>query len=110
MNVMKQTITTTHICGRCKCELPLEEFYINKKSQRPDNYCKECRKETSRTQRKNSKASNSVEETRKYPVITEIQDRESRMKLIMHALEVVRESIARKRRKRSRGEFFNTEN
>ena len=81
---MKQTITTTHICGRCKCELPLEEFYINKKSQRPDNYCKECRKETSRTQRKNSKASNSVEETRKYPVITEIQDRESRMKLIMH--------------------------
>ncbi len=107
---MKKTKMTTHICGRCKCELPLEEFYINKKSQRPDNYCKECRKETSRTQRKNSKHSHSVENTRNYPVITEIQDRESRMKLIMHALEVVRQSIERKRRKRSRGEFFNTEN
>ena len=33
-------------CGCCLKKLPLEAFYINKRTQNPDNYCKECRKAT----------------------------------------------------------------
>lgn len=31
-------------CGRCKRVLPLEEFYVNSRTQRPDPYCKDCRR------------------------------------------------------------------
>ena len=53
--------TSSSICKSCKRELPLESFYMNKKTQSPDKYCKECRR------------------------------------LILHALEVVRLSMERKK-------------
>ena len=42
--------TSSSICKSCKRELPLESFYMNKKTQSPDKYCKECRKSLSRRQ------------------------------------------------------------
>ena len=57
--------TSSSICKSCKRELPLESFYMNKKTQSPDKYCKE--------------------------------DRETRLRLILHALQVVRLSMERKK-------------
>ena len=76
-------------CGCCLKKLPLEAFYINNRTQNPDNYCKECRKATCRKR---------YHHTHRYPVITETNDYSLRMTLILHARQVVRESIARKRR------------
>ena len=45
---MKQKlIPETSFCGCCRKELPLEAFYIEKNTQRPDRYCKECRRAAS---------------------------------------------------------------
>ena len=33
------------LCQRCKNLLPLSEFRVNKKSNKPDSYCKSCRTE-----------------------------------------------------------------
>ena len=82
-------------CGFCLKKLPLEAFYINKRTQNPDNYCKECRKATCRKRYHHTQI---VNDTRSYPVITETNDYSLRMTLILHARQVVRESIARKRR------------
>ena len=60
---------------------------MNKKTQSPDKYCKECRKSLSR--RQYGRVS--------YPVITQTEDRETRLRLILHALEVVRLSMERKK-------------
>lgn len=90
----------TSICRNCKCELPLELFYVNKTTLCPDKYCKECRKSISRKQYGNGKLSETALPDRlPYPVITQIEDREIRMQLIMHALQVVRLSIERKKTK-----------
>ena len=88
---------TRYICGCCKKELPEESFYVNSKQHR-DNYCKECRKVVSRDRYVTVRSTQIA--NRNYPVITRIADRETRMELISHALQVVAESIERKRRKR----------
>lgn len=82
-------------CGCCLKKLPFEAFYINKRTQNPDNYCKECRKATCRKRYHRTQISN---DARSYPVITETNDYNLRMTLILHARQVVRESIERKRR------------
>ena len=66
-----------HICGCCKRELPHEAFYTNKRTGTLDNYCKPV----------------------SYPVITEVKDPALRMLLILHARQVVAESISRKQEK-----------
>ena len=92
---MKQKqIPETHFCGCCRRELPLEAFYIEKGTQRPDRYCKECRRTTSNVHYYHAQT---ADRTRRYPVITETSDRALRMALIMHAWQVVKESVARKR-------------
>lgn len=97
---MEQTIMkTTHFCGCCKQELPLANFYFNSKKQCPDNYCKACRKRSSRKQRKELECSRIVNKPHCYLVLTKVAERELRIKLIRHAQQVVNESIARKRRK-----------
>lgn len=93
--------TSSSICKSCKRELPLESFYMNKKTQSPDKYCKECRKSLSRRQYGSGKKLPhcSLSGGRvSYPVITQTEDRETRLRLILHALEVVRLSMERKRR------------
>lgn len=84
-------------CGCCQRQLPPENFYIsNKKTQKHDNYCKECRKECSS---KHYRQSQFVDSTPSYTVITDVTDDNKRMDLILQALRVVNDSMARRRRK-----------
>lgn len=91
--------TTTHYCACCQRERPLAAFYINKQKQCPDSYCKECRKAASRKQRKADQNLQTVRNHELYPVITRIENRELRLSFILHALQVVAESQARKRKR-----------
>ena len=104
---MNQTsLSTARICGKCKQNLPLEAFYINKKTQCPDRYCKECRKQNNRSVQKGYARLRFVNEPKYHLVITRINDREVRLKLILHALHLVNESIARKQRKVREADFL----
>lgn len=95
-----QPAAATSICKNCKRELLLEFFYVNKTTQCPDKYCKECRKSLSRRQYNNGKRSlTALPERPPYPVITQIEDRETRMHLILHALQEVRLHLERKKAK-----------
>lgn len=95
-----QSFATTSICKNCKRELSLELFYVNKTTQCPDKYCKECRKSMSRRQYNSGKRSLTASSERvSYPVITQIEDRETRMQFILHALQVVRLHLERKKKK-----------
>lgn len=104
INILSNPLIMEHIatndyltCGCCQRQLPPEDFYIrNKKTQKPDNYCKECRKKCSS---KNYRRSQFVDTAPSYTVITEVTNRKQRMTLILHALRVVRDSQARRRRK-----------
>lgn len=59
----------------------------------PDSYCKECRKDVNRLNRKLRAYRPEAEETPpRYPVITDIREREVRMQLILNALYTVREA------------------
>lgn len=90
----------TRKCLRCRRELPPDAFYTRDKQQRPDSYCKECRKAANRIRRKAGNARTEGETCpRRYPVITDIRQRDVRLHLILKALQTVRESVERKRRK-----------
>lgn len=80
-------------CGHCHRELPVEAFYTDHSTQKPDRYCIACRKEISRTRYRELHSEN---KKHKYPVITEINDRQLRITLIKHALKTVNESLTRK--------------
>ncbi len=88
-----------HVCGCCKRTLPIEAFYLDKKTGCPGNYCKECRKSASRKHRNVEKHSSVNKDKTIYPVITRIKDPTVRKELIRRALETVYASIERKRRK-----------
>lgn len=75
---------------------PIEAFYVNRKTLIPDYCCKACR---SAACKKRYLDSRSVNDIRTYPLITDIKDRTLRMELILHARQVVNESVARKRRR-----------
>lgn len=97
---MKKTQNSTlYVCGCCKRSLPSEAFYIDKKTGRPGNYCKECRKSTSRKQRDINKTL-AVNRSAEYPVITRTSDPVLRKELILRALKTVAASIEEKKRKR----------
>lgn len=93
--------TATVICKNCKRELSLEFFYVNKATQCPDKYCKECRKSLSRRQYISGKKLPGIALSGRlpYPVITQIEDRDTRVQLILHALQIVHFSMERKKRK-----------
>lgn len=94
------SVTSLYTCGHCKRQLPPEAFYTVRKTQRSSNYCKECRKAISRRQRTAEKTHLLDAPTLplSYPVITDIEEKEFRMRLIMKAIRFVRESVERKRR------------
>ncbi|MBB3895082.1 hypothetical protein M1B74_03575 [Bacteroides pyogenes] len=95
----RQSVSTV-ICSSCKRELPLDCFYMRKKSRCPDSYCKECRKDLSRRKYTSEKAVRIASSVRlPYPVITEIEDRETRIRFILNALRVVRLSVECKKRR-----------
>lgn len=86
--------------------MPVDEFYLNLKSGKPQNYCKCCRKEASRKQRKSDKETDRRKRRRRGRlIITEVQDRELRLSLIMMALTKVRESIERKNKRLKDADF-----
>lgn len=87
---------TLHTCRYCLQALPLEAFYIDKRTNEPEHCCKKCRSLTARNRYVRSR---SVDRARNYPVITSTSDRNLRMILIRHARQVVNESLARKRKK-----------
>ena len=69
---MEQIIEkNVRFCGCCHRELPVDSFYVDKRTLAPDNYCKECRRAMSNARyRRSLPASNPL----RYPVITEISD------------------------------------
>ena len=87
------------ICGCCKRELPQEAFYMNQRTRTTDSYCKECRKVNARRHRNQDKSTLFENKSVSYPVITEVKDPALRMLLILHARQVVAESISRKQEK-----------
>ena len=88
-----------HICGCCKRELPHEAFYTNKRTGTLDNYCSECRKASTRRRSVSRRCTSFEHKPVSYPVITEVKDPALRMLLILHARQVVAESISRKQEK-----------
>lgn len=106
MKILKRKINmeplmnqSLHICGCCKRELPHEAFYTNKRTGTLDNYCKECRKANTRKRRDLRRSTSFENKPVSYPVITEVKDPALRMLLILHARQVVAESISRKQEK-----------
>lgn len=89
----------TRICGKCHQRLPIDAFYISKKTLKPECYCKQCRGNNNRMSRKMRQHPQLADAPRNYPVVTDIEDREKRIELLCHAWQVVNESMARKRRK-----------
>ncbi len=92
----KNTEKKLRTCGCCHKELPIEAFYVSKRTHHADNYCKECRKTMTSTQYRNCKF---MDNSHSYPVITQIADPERRMFLILQALQTVSKSIARKQQR-----------
>lgn len=95
-NELNNTALST--CRRCNRELPLEAFYITPRTNTPDCYCKECRRGISRKQHVTDKNKQNVNKTRKSPIIPLVEDRATRIALILNAQQVVNERIARKKR------------
>lgn len=87
-----------YVCGCCKRELPLEEFYMTRRTVR-DGYCKACRCQASQRGYSTKRRCNN-KRRRNYPVITDIADREVRLELLRNALQTVSQSMERKSRKR----------
>ena len=101
----QEAANSTYVCSHCKQKLPASAFYYNRRKQCYDNYCKECRKLSSRKQRCRDSYLQNINTSRPYPVITCIGDANVRMLLILEALQKVRESVARKLRKQREQEF-----
>ncbi len=78
-------------CKRCLRWLPSGGFY--RSGHRLDCYCKTCRRDISHEQRAGRGSDGAVT----YPVITQVADRGERLALILHAKQVVRESMRQKR-------------
>lgn len=90
---------THYVCGCCKRSLPATAFYMDKKTGRPGNYCKECRKSASRAHRSNEKFTLLNDSEPDRPIITRTEDPVLRQELIIQALRTVAASIERKRKK-----------
>lgn len=93
-------------CRCCRRELPFSEFYLKGPRHTPDTCCKQCRREAGRLYRKAlaGQPLPAVELPPRYPVITRTEDPELRRKLIMDALQVVRASVLRRRKRRYGGD------
>lgn len=94
-----ENLVGTHYCGCCRRELSLDSFYFNSQKQCFDHYCKDCRKMSSQKHRESKQRKRTVNGKKNYLVITQVEDPEERMKLIMHALKEVQASMKRKRQR-----------
>ncbi|MCI1681351.1 MAG: hypothetical protein LKI39_02215 [Bacteroides sp.] len=94
----------TRICGCCHKELSIDSFYVNKHTNLPDNYCKECRRSFSNLRYRYRQV---TKKKPQYPVITEISDKDLRIKFLLNALDVVHRSIERKKKRLREEEYRN---
>ena len=54
---MEQIIEkNVRFCGCCHRELPVDSFYVDKRTLAPDNYCKECRRAMSNARYRDRKS------------------------------------------------------
>lgn len=98
--------STTRICMCCGRQLPADYFYMRDRQHTSDSYCKECRKAANRQRRKSKMyLSAAKEDVPGYVVITRVEQREARLELILHALQIVHQRIARQREKVHEEEF-----
>ncbi|WP_291529644.1 hypothetical protein [Bacteroides sp. UBA939] len=89
-----------HTCKYCNQALPLDSFYVNRTTLQPDKYCKQCRKAINHKRYKKEKLSTGIPPERlPYPVITQIEDRETRLQLIRNARQRVRLIVERKKKR-----------
>lgn len=102
--------TSSEPLRRCLCclrQLPDSHFYAKNKRNKPDSYCKDCRRAMNRQRRKERVCLPEEEDAPPlYPVITRIGQPEVRMQLILDALQTVRDNARRKCRKRHAEEFL----
>lgn len=96
--------TELRTCSRCRRSLPPSEFY-HRVGRKLDHYCKPCRVEDSRL-RYRRKAHARWVEARPGGTLVEVADREERIRLIRRALQVVRQSVEARSRKRRMAEFL----
>lgn len=99
---MDITLILSRVCACCKRELSSAEFYFNHRKQVFDKYCKECRKKRSRQQRKTDSP---TRKAKNYLIITEVEDKELRMKLIYQVRNTIQASVQRKREKQKYDEY-----
>lgn len=104
---MKTSETPTlYTCSCCKRSLPAQDYYVDKKTGKPSDYCKECRRAASQAHRQGKKGLLVCFDRPDYPVITTIHDPVLRMELIMHSLQEVARSVQRKSQKVKEAEFL----
>jgi hypothetical protein len=108
--------TDLRLCGGCLKLLPISSFRLRKdgRKSRPDYLCADCRhaRDQARYQERKRQAqpdapADMPAQTPPKPrrlVITEVADRDTRIPLIKQALQRVRESIQRRRRREEGGE------
>ena len=77
----------TKNCPRCKEDLPIERFHVNKKTNHPSSYCKECKESHRRARRKHHREN-------KTETYVAMRAREGRAKKLNYAnlrLEILKE-------------------
>lgn len=103
---VKNDLSATATCRKCKKTLPLSYFYKRGKGAL-DYYCKSCRCMASKTQYAKRIATETTSHTRHSFV--EERDKGKRMLLLLQAKRKVKESVERKtqlRREQEEAEFF----
>ena len=100
MDLKEMNPDMKHRCSSCFRQLSVSQFYYC--NGRLDCYCKECRRKRNRAAKKKKNFANELKQSDepRYPVITQIADRDHRLALILHAKQVLRERILRARRRR----------
>lgn len=89
---------TLYVCSCCRRTLPATEFYINPTSGYRDFYCKVCRSNNSRLHRIKRICSQEGNKRASYPLLTDSQeDLQTRLKMLRHALQVVRQKVEHKK-------------
>ncbi len=94
---------SVHLCGCCKRKLPLSDFYVLARTRRPDSYCKACRRQASNRSYRDGVRRDTRRVRR--TVITEVTDREERLRLIRQALAEVQRRMAERKRRISEQEY-----
>lgn len=97
-----------HVCTCCRRLLPPDAFYLRRRDGSPEGRCKECHRQAMRLRRRMRALADTqfLHDVPTVPRITNLPDRDERLRLIREALRHVRESMERRRRKLRAEDFF----